>query len=149
MEFRLVQCDAQGIPVEEVARMPQALLDANAASAALFADIGFAPPWVSYVALDGATAVGGGAFIGAPRDGRVEIAYFTLDGMTGRGYATETARALLATARRAAAGVIVAALTLPEPNASTRVLAKAGFAWFGEARDKDIGRAWEWRAPVP
>src|SRR6185312_14127614 len=68
-------------------------------SVELYRRIGYQPPWVSYIATDGNTGVGGGAFVGAPRDGVVEIAYFTLPEFMGRGYATLTARHLVGIAR--------------------------------------------------
>jgi [ribosomal protein S5]-alanine N-acetyltransferase len=38
----------------------------------------------------------------------------------------------------------VRAHTLPERNASTRVLQKLGFDRIGEAVDPEIGRVWRW-----
>jgi hypothetical protein len=38
------------------------------ANADLYRRVRFIPPWVSYVAVDDGRAVGGGAFVGPPRD---------------------------------------------------------------------------------
>jgi ribosomal-protein-alanine N-acetyltransferase len=76
-------------------------------------------------------------------DGVVEIAYGVDPEHQGRGYATEAARALVNYAFNS--GVrIVRAHTLPEPNASTRVLTKCGFERLGEVVDPDDGVVWRW-----
>jgi hypothetical protein len=49
-------------------------------------------------------------------------------------------------AGKAAPNVIIAALTLPEHNASTTILGKLGFRFFGTTKDPDAGAVWEWRA---
>lgn len=144
--FVLVPCDAQGKPLQPVAGMSAQLLAACAQSADLYRRIGYDPPWVSYVATDSGEGVGGGAFVGAPKDGLVEIAYFTVDHLQGRGYATRTAHGLVAIARQAAPGIGIKALTLPEINASTGILVRLGFRHVGMARDVDAGEVWEWRA---
>jgi len=141
--FRLVQCDAAGAPVEPLV-MPDALTQACAASAALYARIGFASPWVSYIAVADDACVGGCAFVGAPNEGRVEIAYFTLPPFEGRGYARASAAALVALARAAAPEVTVFAKTLPEHNSSTAILQRLRFTHVGETQDDDIGVVWLW-----
>jgi RimJ/RimL family protein N-acetyltransferase len=90
--------------------------------------------------------VGGGAFVGPPRDGVVEIAYYTLAAHQGRGHATATAAALCAIARAAQPGIVLEAFTLPERNASTAILARLGFRQVGTAQDPDAGTVWAWRA---
>lgn len=145
MSFRLVRCDAAGAPVEPLGELPPELVRGCEASAALFRRIGFVEPWVSYVAVDDGVPVGGGAFVGAPREGRVEIAYFTLEGLAGRGHATSTARGLIEIARTVAPDLVIVAFTLPEANASTRILEKLGFRHHGSSEDADAGTVWEWR----
>ena len=144
--FALVQCDADGRPLSPIEPMPKDLAAACAQSADLYRRIGYAAPWVSYVACDAGVGVGGGAFVGAPRDGVVEIAYFTLPQFERRGYATHTANHLVAIARAASPSVVVKACTLPERNVSTRILERLGFRFAGLGRDKDVGEVWEWRA---
>jgi hypothetical protein len=43
----------------------------------------------------------------------------------------------------------VLAHTLAEPNASVRVLEKAGFARDGERTDVNLGTLWRWRQARP
>ena len=100
----------------------------------------------SYVAVDHGRAVGGGAFVGPPRENRVEIAYFTLTELQGFGYATRTATELVAIARNANPGILICAFTLRESNASTRILQRLGLKLFGDAQDPDAGDVWEWRS---
>jgi [ribosomal protein S5]-alanine N-acetyltransferase len=139
--FRLLQCDRDGRPTGELDPMPEALVQACQQSAELYRRIGYQPPWVSYVAADGNAGVGGGAFVGAPRDGIVEIAYFTLAEFMGRGYATLTARCLVSLARRAMPQIVLKAFTLPQVNASTKILERLGFERTGLAHDDDVGEA--------
>lgn len=79
-----------------------------------------------------------------PRDGRVEIAYYTLPGREGRGFAGRTASALVEIARRADPTVEVFAKTEPRANASTAILNRLGFEMIGETEDHEIGVAWAW-----
>jgi RimJ/RimL family protein N-acetyltransferase len=87
--------------------------------------------------------VGKCAFKGPPADGVVEIAYAVEPEHQGNGYGTEAAAAL--TAFAFAQNVpTVRAHTLPEPNASTRVLTKCGFRHLGEVIDPEDGPVWRW-----
>ena len=89
--------------------------------------------------------VGSCAFKSSPTpDGNVEIAYFTYPPFEGKGYATEMARALVALALKSGVVRTIVAHTLPETNASTRVLQKTGMTFVGEVIDPDDGRVWRW-----
>jgi [ribosomal protein S5]-alanine N-acetyltransferase len=145
MAFSLVRCGADGSPITAIANVPEAITATYPANAALYRRLGFSPPWVSYVAVADGRAVGGGAFVGPPRENRVEIAYFTHEELQGLGYATRTATELVAIARSANPGILICAFTLRESNASTRILQRLGLKLFGEARDPDAGDVWEWR----
>jgi len=92
--------------------------------------------------------VGTAGFKGPPdADGVVEIAYGVAPEYQGRGYATETAHALVDFALSDPSVRTVRAHTLPEPNASTRVLTKNGFRHLGEVMDPEDGRVWRWELP--
>lgn len=89
--------------------------------------------------------VGKAGFKGPPTaDGMVEIAYTILPDFQGRGFATEAAQALVAFAFSSGKVRVVRAHTLPEANASTRVLAKCGFQHLGEVIDPEDGLVWRW-----
>jgi [ribosomal protein S5]-alanine N-acetyltransferase len=144
--FSLVRCGADGIPLSPIFDVSEAIVTTYAANADLYRRVGYVPPWVSYVAVDDGRAVGGGAFVGPPRDNRVEIAYFTLREFEGLRYATRTASELVGIARCATPGITIAAFTLRESNASTKILQRLGLRLFGDARDPDAGDVWEWRS---
>jgi RimJ/RimL family protein N-acetyltransferase len=105
-------------------------------------------PWVhgfSLVHRETGAAVGTCGFKGPPAaDGIVEIAYGIDPEHQGKGYATEAAEALVLWAFGTAGVRAVRAHTLPESNASTRVLTKCGFCCIGEVVDPEDGLVWRW-----
>lgn len=105
-------------------------------------------PWIDGFEMTLAadeTAVGECGYKGPPdSDGMVEIAYHTFPPHEGQGYATEAAAALVQYARGCPDVTVVRAHTLPEPNASTRVLSRCGFEKIGEVMDPDDGLVWRW-----
>jgi len=142
----LVPIDRDGVARGDVGAASGPLVDALQATVELYERSGFEEPWVSYVALVGQAAVGICGFTAPPRDGRVEIAYYTFPGGEGRGYATAMAAELLAIAHRRRPDVTVTAQTVPARNASHRVLEKLGFAHVAMAEDAEAGTVWEWSA---
>jgi RimJ/RimL family protein N-acetyltransferase len=115
---------------------------------ALLEESAAADPWVDGFVLirraDG-TVVGRCGFKGPPlADGVVEIAYGIAPEHQGKGYASEAAAALAGYAFATGQVQIVRAHTLPETNASTRVLAKCGFRCVGEVIDPEDGPVWRW-----
>jgi [ribosomal protein S5]-alanine N-acetyltransferase len=79
----------------------------------------------------------------------VEIAYAIAPSYQGRGLATQAGAELI---RRALADVrinLVCAHTLPQHNASTRVLEKLGLIFVGLANDEDVGTVWRWELRRP
>lgn len=102
-------------------------------------------PWVhGFVARDQATGliVGEGGFKGPPCNGVVEIAYGTRPEHRGKGYATETAAALVDYAFMCTEVRVVIAHTLPDSTASQRVLTKCGFRRVGNVVDPEDGLVW-------
>ncbi len=84
-------------------------------------------------------------FTGPPgTDGTVEIAYGIAPGYQARGYASEAAQALIAYAFDNARVRTIRAHTLPQHNASTRVLVKCGFTFIGEVMHTEDGAVWRW-----
>jgi ribosomal-protein-alanine N-acetyltransferase len=131
------------------------LREVSAATAAFLARVGHDargwPWWGCFLAVDSGSrlVVGTCAFKGPPdADGAVEIAYFTFPAYEGRGYATAMAALLTSRAGAAPPARTVRAHTLPERNASVRILEKLGFAHLGEVVDPEDGPVWRWeRAP--
>ena len=102
------------------------------------------PPWCSYLARRDGVAVGVGGFKGPPDDTRwVEIAYITFIPSRSQGIASALAAKLVEIARaEGAEGAL--AHTMPEGNASTRVLVANGFTRTSEYVDPDDGLVWRW-----
>ena len=111
---------------------------------AYYYETGYNPPWIGYFVVRDGVVVGVGGFVGAPQDGRVEIAYGTFKAYEGQGVASFTCQHLLAIARATDPTLIVTAKTAPEKNASTTVLKRHGFLQIGIVQDHEIGDAWEW-----
>lgn len=107
-----------------------------------------ADPWTygfAVVHRESGTVIGNAGFTGPPDAcGMVEIAYGIVPVHQGRGYATETANALVTWAEGNGRVGVVRAHTLPEPNASTRVLEKCGFSQTAELVDPVDGLIWRW-----
>jgi RimJ/RimL family protein N-acetyltransferase len=89
--------------------------------------------------------IGNVAFVGPPDDaGEVEIAYGIAPAFEGRGYATQAAAAITEFAFADKRVKTVIAHTLPEQNASTRVLTKNRFTFTGEIHHPEDGLIWRW-----
>ena len=91
--------------------------------------------WGPRLFIHQATLVGWGGFKGPPSDGIVEIGYAVAPAWQGRGLATAAVGEMLREAYAADDVDAVIAHTLPEHNASVRVLEKAGFAAEGGAAE--------------
>jgi len=112
--------------------------------------VGSTRPWTGYLVVDEeGIVVGSGGFKGNPgAGGEVEIAYFTFPDLEGRGIANATARELVEIAEGSGQVRVILAHTLPERNASCRILERNGFALVGEVIDPEDGPVWRWRRPV-
>jgi RimJ/RimL family protein N-acetyltransferase len=119
------------------------------ATAALSRRVGWEPPWICYLAVEGRRVVGTCGFKAPPHDDAVEIAYFTFPSHEGRGIATRMAAHLLAVADLAIPRPgAVTAETLPAESASTAILRRLGFTPIGERLDPEDGRVWQWRTDL-
>jgi [ribosomal protein S5]-alanine N-acetyltransferase len=105
-------------------------------------------PWGAYLAIDdsGAQVVGVCSFKGPPNNDRaVEIAYVTFPPYERRGIASAMAAQLVAMARSSTEVELIVAHTLPEENASVRILRRLGFRLVGEVIDDPAdGPVWRW-----
>ena len=124
------------------------LLQVGAAHDALYEQTGATEPWIGYLALEqggaGRVVVGSCGFKDQPRDGVVEIAYLTFPEHEGRGIGRHMAAAVLDIAEAHRGVTEVRAHTLPEANASTRILERLGFHLVGAVQDPDDGEVWRW-----
>ena len=143
-KLRLISIGPDGAPTEPVVELTDVAREACASTAALYANVGFVPPWIGYLGIVRNDVIGTCAFKAPMQGQRVEIAYFTFPEFEGRGYATRMARALVHVAAAASPGVLVVAQTLPEDNPSTSVLRRLGFELDGPLEHPDDGLVWEW-----
>jgi RimJ/RimL family protein N-acetyltransferase len=141
--MRLIPIGADGTPAEKVP-LDETATSICEAMAALHQRLGYAMPWVGYLAERDGALIGTCGFKSAPENGRVEIAYGTFAGNEGKGVATEMARRLIEITRETAPDVIPYAQTLPEVNASTSILRKLGFRHLGTVHHPEDGDVWEW-----
>ena len=79
--------------------------------------------------------VGGGGFMGAPREGAVQLGYSVLPQFQGRGFATELVRGLIGWAFAQPGVARIQAETEWANPASVRVLEKCAFAGVGVATE--------------
>jgi len=130
-------------------------VDSSGVREQLASVIGMTPPamldagdWGTFFALERETRriVGACGFKAPPNsDGVVEIAYFTFPSFEGHGYATGMANALVVQALSSIEVGEVIAHTLPQENASTRVLERCAFQRVDERMDPQDGPVWRWR----
>ncbi len=141
----LVVIDRDGSPRDFPGVLSEVAHEVCRATVSLYESVGFKEPWIGYLVLEASVPVGTCGFKSVPVDGRVEIAYFTFPEFEGKGVATGMAAALVAIAQQREPLVVVAAQTLPERNASTRVLEKLGFRLTSTADHPEDGKVWEWQ----
>ena len=110
--------------------------------------VGAPPEWSGHLVVDLASrlVVGTCGYKSAPRaDGGIEIAYFTFPPFERQGYGGAMAGALVRQAAASDAVRVIHAHTLPERNASTRILTRLGFTCTGTVIDDPAdGPVWHW-----
>ena len=111
----------------------------------LYIKVGFEKPWIGYFASsDNNEIIGVAGFKGKPKNGKVEISYGTFNNYQQQGIGTELCHQLVLLSLQKDKKVKITARTLPENNASTRILKKNGFEFSGPVWDEDDGNVWEW-----
>lgn len=107
-----------------------------------------ADPWTHGFAVINPSmgqVIGNAGFKGPPDEsGTVEVAYAIVPSWQGKGCATAALGKLMAFASDDGCVRRLRAHTLPENNASTRVLTKNGFTKVGEVVAPDDGPVWRW-----
>jgi len=143
----LIPIDPDGTPRELAGSLPEITSEVLRATADLYAKVGFEEPWICYLALADKTPVGTCGYKSKPEDGRVEIAYFTFPEFEARGHASAMAARLVTIAQEHDSSVLIAAQTLPQRNASHRILEKLGFQHVDTIEHPEDGTVWEWQLP--
>jgi RimJ/RimL family protein N-acetyltransferase len=93
--------------------------------------------------------IGMGGYKGAPHQGGVEIGYTVSSHYRGQGLASEAAQGMIDHAFGHPPIAEVRAHTLPQANASTRILEKMGMSFAGEVQDPEDGPVWRWTLARP
>jgi [ribosomal protein S5]-alanine N-acetyltransferase len=106
---------------------------------------GFNPPWICYYAKVDDELVGGAAFKGRPKEGKVEIAYGTFEKHRQKGIGSEMCRKLIELSLNTDSSVIITARTMPENEYSVKILQHNGFIYAGNVMDNDDGEVQEWQ----
>lgn len=116
-----------------------------------FNRIGYAPPWIGYFAQLDNELVGSAGFKGAPKEGKVEIAYGAFPTYQHRGVGSQICSQLVQLALQTDPTVRITARTFEPDNYSARILRKNHFSCTGPVRDEEDGMVWEWeyQSPVP
>jgi ribosomal-protein-alanine N-acetyltransferase len=122
--MELIPIPPEGMPAVRLLTVSVPAAEWISGNQTFYKVVGFNPPWIAYLAAQNDVIVGTCAFKGKPKDGIVEIAYGTHAGHEGRGIATRMASRLVGIAQATDPAVRIIAQTLPEHNASTRVLTK-------------------------
>lgn len=144
MELILINKD--GKPEKEIKNLHPIAESILTATVELYKTSCYELPWAGYLALDDlGECIGTCAFKSPPVNNTVEIAYFTFPEYEGKGHASRMANNLVQTALKAQPGIKVIAQTLPEENASTSILKKAGFVFNKEVDHPEDGTVWEWK----
>jgi ribosomal-protein-alanine N-acetyltransferase len=106
--------------------------------------VGFVPPWICYyVAIDD-QLVGSAGIKGPPVNGKIEIAYGTMESFRNQGIGTQICKTLVALSLKTDPSILITARTLPENNFSVKILQKNDFAFAGTVIDPEDGEVWEW-----
>ncbi len=102
--------------------------------------------WWIYLSieLNTNTLIGTCGFKGKPKNRQVEIGYEVCEAFRNKGYATIMVLQLLRIAFNNSDIDSIIAHTLPEENASVKVLKKSGFKFEGVTYDDDEGKLWKW-----
>ena len=109
--------------------------------------IGYNLPWVGYFVIKENQVVGSCGFTGQPKDGKVEIAYWTFKEYERQGISSFSCKELIQISEQTDPAIIITAKTAPEHNASTKILQNNGFTFTGIVQDHEIGDAWLWTLP--
>ncbi len=106
--------------------------------------VGYVPPWICYFAELDSQLVGSAGIKGQPINGKIEIAYGTMEPFQNQGIGAKICRVLVELSLKTDPSIKITARTLPESNFSTKILKKNNFVFNGTINDLEDGDVWEW-----
>ncbi|MFV8270259.1 GNAT family N-acetyltransferase [Flavobacterium sp. GT2N3] len=106
--------------------------------------IGYNLPWAGYFVIKENQILGSCGFTGQPKEGKVEIAYWTFKEYEGQGISSFSCKELVSISKQFDPTIVITAKTAPEQNASTKILQNNGFTFTEIVQDEEIGDAWLW-----
>ena len=109
-----------------------------------YQEIGYNFPWVGYFVIKENQIVGSCGFKGRPKEGKVEIAYWTFEEFENQGISSFSCKELISISQKFDPTITITATTAPGNNASTKILQNNGFEYSGIVQDHEIGDAWLW-----
>ena len=80
MDIRLIKCDPAGKPLEPVRVVPADIERKCTAAAERYQELGYQPPWISYIAVTDGRVVGYCDFWGPPAGGYVGVEFLSCSG---------------------------------------------------------------------
>ena len=138
-----MSCDGLDLSTLQIGDL-QLVASVISATKKMYTSIGSTAPWIGFLAEVGGQIVGTCGFKGPPVDGAVEIAYFTFPEFENQGMATRMAESMIEIARHTNESIRVIAQTLPDRNASHRILEKLQFTATGIKHHETDGNVLEW-----
>jgi len=106
--------------------------------------IGYVPPWIGYFVELNGEIVGSAGIKGKPVDGKIEIAYGTMEAFRHKGIARRICRELVELSLKTDPTITITARALSENNFSAKVLKRNNFVCTGMVNDPEDGDVWEW-----
>ena len=106
---------------------------------------GYNKPWIGYfVSNNIGQFIGSCGYKGAPKNGKIEIAYGTFKKFKRKGIGTEICRLMILLALKTNPKIKITARTLSDNAPSIKILEKNQFKFSGMVMDDEDGEVCEW-----
>jgi ribosomal-protein-alanine N-acetyltransferase len=135
----------QLIPIKETPEENEALMRHVGLQAVVqmtidfYKKVGYAEPWIDYLAEESGDWVGSAAFKGAPVNGTIEIAYGTNENYRNKGVGATICKLLVDLALTTDPLLKITARTISDDNFSSKILLKNNFICTGTVQDPEDG----------
>lgn len=140
----IIEITENGTAAKPMNYLTDTIKEVMTSTAELYMSVGYMPPWIGHLAIEGNKCAGTCSFKSPPENNCVEIAYFTFPEFEGRGVATRMAQVLVQIAFEAVPEMTIAAQPFTGENASNNVLSELAFQFFAELEHPEDGEILEW-----